>query len=113
MLERFIGVVGKTNDYMVLVSGWCGGVCVGRGESDLALLPRIDVGDIFRSVRKVDETLVCILSWRYPGFLPLSNEFCGPKVMWIQLSWMLGSCRKRVWSCLNKVARVGETGLFQ
>lgn len=48
MLESFVGVVGKKNDYMVLVSGWCYGVvCVSRGESDLALLRRIDVGDIF------------------------------------------------------------------
>jgi hypothetical protein len=67
-------------DYMVLVSGWCGGACRSRWESDVALLRRIDVGDIIpfraRWARLVKRHVVVEKPWE----LPCPTISCGPKV---------------------------------
>jgi hypothetical protein len=72
----------EKNDYMVLVSGWCGGVCRSRWESDVALLRRIDVGDIIsvsRKVGKIGEAPCCML-WKSCGSCRCPANSCGPKV---------------------------------
>jgi hypothetical protein len=82
----------EKNDYMVLVSGWCGGACRSRWESGVALLRRIDVGDIIpfhaRWARLVKRHVACC--GESVG-VAVSNDFLWPKGKWIQLYWMYGA----------------------